>query len=33
VNRRKIKYLIIGGGAAGFSAIQAIKGDDPDAEV
>lgn len=30
---RKIKYLIIGGGTAGFSAIQAIKENDPEAQV
>lgn len=31
--KRKAEYLIIGGGAAGFSAIQAIKEADPDAKV
>lgn len=31
--KRKAEYLIIGGGAAGFSAIQAIKEADPDSKV
>lgn len=30
---RKVKYLIVGGGTAGFSAIQAIKEADPAAQV
>ena len=33
IKKRKVKYLIIGGGAAGFSAIQAIKENDPEAQV
>jgi cation diffusion facilitator CzcD-associated flavoprotein CzcO len=31
--KKKAKYLIIGGGAAGFSAIQAIKEADSEAQV
>ena len=33
LNKREAEYLIIGGGAAGFSAIQAIKEADPEAKV
>lgn len=33
MKKRKVKYLIVGGGAAGFSAIQAIKEADPGAQV
>lgn len=33
IKKRKVKYLIIGGGTAGFSAIQAIKEADPEAQV
>ena len=33
IQGKKAKYLIVGGGAAGFSAIQAIKENDPDAQV
>ena len=33
IRKKKVKYLIIGGGTAGFSAIQAIKENDPDAQV
>ena len=31
--KRKVKYLIVGGGTAGFSAIKAIKEADPEAQV
>lgn len=33
IKKRKVQYLIIGGGAAGFSAIQAIKEEDPESQV
>lgn len=33
IQKRNVKYLIIGGGAAGFSAIQAIKENDPESQV
>lgn len=33
IKKRKVKYLIIGGGTAGYSAIQAIKEADPEAQV